>query len=305
MELRVLESDRPRRKRRLPPWLKRPLPTAGMAATSRILAESGVATVCEEARCPNLTECWSRQTATFMIMGDKCTRRCHYCAVVTAKPDALSETEPRRVGKAAAALGLRHVVITAVARDDLPDEGAEHYAACVRAVHEAVPGCTVEVLPADFHARTDCIAALLDAEPEIYNHNLETVERLHPPIRPMGDYGRSLDVIRQVKRIDPKMLTKSGLMAGLGETREELLTAIRDLRRAGCDVLTLGQYLQPSSKHAPVARYYHPDEFEALGAEAETMGFLAVASGPFVRSSYNADSIFERVANMRRQAADG
>jgi lipoic acid synthetase len=305
LELPLLETDQSHRKRRLPPWLKRPLPTAGMAATSRIVAESGVATVCEEARCPNLTECWSRKTATFMIMGDKCTRRCHYCAVETAKPDPLSETEPMRMGKAAAALGLRHVVITAVARDDLADEGAGHYASCVRAVHEAVPGCTVEVLPADFHARPECIATLCEAEPEIYNHNLETVARLHPPIRPLGDYHRSLRVLRRVKETDPQIVTKSGLMAGLGETREELLTAIRNLRSAGCDVLTLGQYLQPSPKHAPVARYYPPKEFDELACEAEAMGFLAVAAGPFVRSSYNADLVFERVEKARRQGGDG
>jgi lipoic acid synthetase len=276
--------------------LKRPLPIGGeMAATRRVVAASGVATVCEEARCPNLTECWSHRTATFMILGDKCTRRCHYCAVHTAKPDPVEADEPQRLATAVAELGLRHVVITAVARDDLEDEGAGQFAACVRAVHEKAPQATVEVLPADFHARRECIETVCAARPDVFNHNLETVERLTPVVRPQAKYGRSLDVLRIVKALRPNMPTKSGLMVGLGETDDELRQSLADLRTAGCDVVTLGQYLQPTPKHAPIARFYRPEEFEALAEACRAMGFLGVASGPFVRSSYNAAEVYDRV----------
>lgn len=299
MELAVLPrtSDGPRR--RLPPWLKRPLPTGDFAHTSRVVEESGVATVCQEARCPNLSECWSKRHATFMILGDKCTRRCHYCAVATARPDPPRAEEPDRLAEAVARLNLRHVVITAVARDDLGDEGAGHFARCVTAIHEQCPTTTVEVLPADFHARRECIAALCEAGPELYNHNLEMVERLTPRIRPQGKYRRSLEVLRIVKEIAPQMITKSGVMVGLGETMEELHCTFEDLRGAGCDVLTIGQYLQPTlDRHAPVARYYTPEEFERLGDYARSLGFVSVASGPFVRSSYNAADVFEE--SLRR-----
>jgi len=283
----------------LPPWLKRPLPTGDFAHTSRVVEESGVATVCQEARCPNLSECWSKRHATFMILGDKCTRRCHYCAVATARPDPPRAEEPDRLAEAVARLNLRHVVITAVARDDLGDEGAGHFARCVTAIHEQCPTTTVEVLPADFHARRECIAALCEAGPELYNHNLEMVERLTPRIRPQGKYRRSLEVLRIVKEIAPQMITKSGVMVGLGETMEELHCTFEDLRGAGCDVLTIGQYLQPTlDRHAPVARYYTPEEFERLGDYARSLGFVSVASGPFVRSSYNAADVFEE--SLRR-----
>jgi len=253
-----------------------------------------VATVCQEARCPNLSECWSKRHATFMILGDKCTRRCHYCAVATARPDPPAADEPDRLAEAVARLNLRHVVITAVARDDLDDEGAGHFARCVTAIHGRCPTTTVEVLPADFHARRECIEALCGAEPELYNHNLEMVERLTPQIRPQGKYRRSLDVLRIVKEIAPQIMTKSGVMVGLGETIEELHRTFEDLRGVGCDVLTVGQYLQPTlDRHAPVARYYTPDEFEQLGDYARDLGFVSVASGPFVRSSYNATEVFE------------
>lgn len=276
--------------------MKRPLPgLADFARTRDIVDTSGVATVCQEARCPNLSECWSKRHATFMILGDRCTRRCHYCAVNTAKPEPPDATEPQRLAEAVAALALKHVVITAVARDDLADEGAGHFAECVRAVREAAPGTTIEVLPADFHARPECIATLVDAGPDLYNHNLEMVERLTWAIRPQGNYRRSLDVLRVVKRLDPATLTKSGVMVGLGETWDELLTAFADLRDAGCDVLTIGQYLQPTlDHHWPVKRYYEPAEFEQLGDAARELGFLSVASGPFVRSSYNAEAVFEQ-----------
>lgn len=293
MELTVLARPSPPQ-RRLPPWLKRPLPSGDFTRTVGVVADSGVATVCQEARCPNLSECWSKRHATFMILGDKCTRRCHYCAVDTARPDPPATDEPRRLAEAVAKLQLRHVVITAVARDDLHDEGAGHFAQCVTAIHETCPTTTVEVLPADFHARPDCIRTLCDAAPELYNHNLEMVERLTPLFRPQGKYQRSLEVLRVAKEIAPHLITKSGLMVGLGETTEELHQSFEDLREVGCDVLTIGQYLQPTlDRHAPVAKYYEPAEFDRLGEQARSLGFVSVASGPFVRSSYNAADVFE------------
>jgi lipoic acid synthetase len=294
VELLVLprRSEGPRR--RLPPWLKRPLPSGDFTQTVRVVEESGVATVCQEARCPNLSECWSKRHATFMILGDKCTRRCHYCAVATARPDPPAADEPDRLAEAVARLRLRHVVITAVARDDLKDEGAGHFARCVTAIHERCLTTTVEVLPADFHARSECIGTLCGTGPELYNHNLEMVERLTPTIRPQGRYRRSLEVLRIAKAIAPQIMTKSGVMVGLGETIDELHRTFQDLRAVGCDVLTVGQYLQPTlDRHAPVVKYYHPDEFEELGEHARGLGFVSVASGPFVRSSYNAAEVFE------------
>jgi len=292
--LNVLPS-RPREPgRRLPTWLRRPLPSGDFGHTRRIVAQSGVATVCEEARCPNLSECWSRRHATFMILGDRCTRRCHFCAVTTARPAPPEADEPRRLADAVARLDLRHVVVTAVARDDLPDEGAGHFARCVREIHERCPHTTVEVLPADFHARPECIETLCAARPELYNHNIETVERLTPTIRPQGRYRRSLSVLHRVKGVEPNLITKSGLMVGLGETRDELHQTLRDLREVSCDVVTIGQYLQPTlDRHAPVVRYYTPEEFDELKTFACSLGFLSVAAGPFVRSSYNAAEVFE------------
>lgn len=281
--------------RRLPAWLKRPMPTAVMATTRRVVNTSGVATVCEEARCPNITECWSHKTATFMILGDRCTRRCHYCAVTTARPDAPAPDEPERLAAAVVELDLRHVVITAVARDDLEDEGAAQFAACVRAVRARMPEATIEVLPADFHARRDCIQQVCAAGPDVFNHNLETVERLTPVVRPQGRYRRSLEVLRLAREFRPSMPTKSGLMVGLGETPGEVRQALIDLRAVGCDVVTLGQYLQPTAQHAPVARYYSPQEFDELAEIARSLGFPGVASGPFVRSSYNAAEVYDRV----------
>lgn len=294
VELPVL-SNEPRPARRLPPWLKRPMPgQADFGRTRAIVAESRVATVCVEARCPNITECWAKRHATFMILGERCTRRCHFCAVETAKPYAPESDEPRRLATAVARLHLNHVVITAVARDDLADEGAGHFAACVTEIRRQCPTTTIEVLPADFHARPECIGALCDARPEIYNHNIETVERLSPCIRPQAKYRRSLDVLKSVKQMAGHVVTKSGVMVGLGETTDELHQTFADLRVVECDVLTVGQYLAPSvGGHAPVARYYTPAEFDALGAVARGMGFVSVASGPFVRSSYNAAEVFD------------
>ena len=304
MELAVLPRTPEGPRRRLPPWLKRPLPAGDFAHTVRVVEESGVATVCQEARCPNLSECWSKRHATFMILGDKCTRRCHYCAVATARPDPPAVDEPDRLAEAVGRLNLRHVVITAVARDDLGDEGAGHFARCVTAIHERCPMTTVEVLPADFHARRECIQALCEAGPELYNHNLEMVERLTPQLRPQGKYRRSLEVLRIVKELAPQIMAKSGVMVGLGETIEELHRSFDDLRAVGCDVLTVGQYLQPTlDRHTPVARYYPPEEFERLGEYARGLGFVSVASGPFVRSSYNAAEVFEE--SRRRYLSRG
>jgi lipoic acid synthetase len=274
--------------------------------TRRIVADSQVATVCQEARCPNLSECWAKRHATFMILGDKCTRRCHYCAVSTARPEPPEADEPQRLGEAVAALRLSHVVITAVARDDLPDEGAAHFAACVRAVRAASPGTTIEVLPADLHARLECLQALCASQPDLFNHNIETVERLTPIVRPQAKYRRSLEVLRIAKELDANVITKSGLMVGLGESVEELVQTFADLRAVGCDVLTIGQYLQPTRDgHAPVEKFYSPEEFDALRVQAEALGFLSVASGPFVRSSYNAGEVFARTRTVRAQRTAG
>lgn len=304
MQLTVLDTNEGEPARRLPPWLKRPLPSGDFSQTRGIVAASGVATVCEEARCPNLSECWSKRHATFMILGDKCTRRCDFCAVETAKPDPPEIDEPSRLAEAVQRLNLRHVVITAVARDDLNDEGAGHFAECVREIHRLCPTTTVEVLPADFHGRRECIQTLCDARPELYNHNLETVARLTSRIRPAARYRRSLDVLATVKELDPQLITKSGMMVGLGETMDELRESFRDLRSVGCDVLTLGQYLQPTlTHHAAVERYYPPEEFEELGEYARSLGFLSVASGPFVRSSYNAAEVFEESRRRKGSTA--
>lgn len=289
-------ADEPTHGRRLPPWLKRPMPAGqALAQTRKLINGLKLNTVCVEARCPNLTECWSRKTATFMILGEKCTRACKFCAIHTARPDAPEADEPQRMAEAAAHLGLKHVVITSVARDDLPDEGAGHFAACIRAVKESRPGVTVEVLTPDFHARPDCVATVLAAEPEVFNHNVETVARLHKPVRPQAKYERSLATLRVSKELRPDIRTKSGVMVGLGETRDELLEVFRDLRAVGCDLLTIGQYLRPmrSPRHVPVLKFYTPEEFTELATAAEELGFAGVASGPFVRSSYFAETLYK------------
>ncbi|MGE0481398.1 MAG: lipoyl synthase [Phycisphaerae bacterium] len=286
-------------RRRLPPWLKRPMPTSEMLQTRQLLNGLKLTTVCVEARCPNLTECWSRGTATFMVLGDRCTRRCHFCAVGTQKPLPVEIDEPERLAEAAAHLGLRHVVITSVARDDLKDEGATHFANCIRAVRQRLPEATIEVLVPDFHGRANLIGIVCDARPEVYNHNLETVERLQKKTRPAARYARSLEVLRTVKRVAPAIKTKSGLMVGLGETWDELVQALRDLRAHDCEMLTVGQYLRPGDDHLEVERFYTPDEFERLGKLAEELGFAAVASGPFVRSSYFAETLFSDTDVLR------
>jgi len=276
---------------RLPEWLRVRLPESDSYGRTRaLLAELQLHTVCESARCPNHWECWSRGTATFMIAGDRCTRACRFCAVTTAKPLPLDPDEPARVAEAAHRMKLRHVVITAVARDDLPDGGAEHFRRTIEAVRARLPGAVIEVLVPDFNDRDAAIDTVLAARPHIFNHNLETVRRLTPQVRSRATYDRSLSVLRKAKaRGGPRLYTKSGLMLGLGETEAELLEALRDLRAAGCDLLTLGQYLQPTLRHLPVVEFVPPERFARLGARARELGFVHVASGPLVRSSYHAD----------------
>jgi lipoyl synthase len=276
---------------RIPEWLRLKLPTSNtFAETANLLKDLRLHTVCESARCPNHWECWSKGTATFMIAGDRCTRACGFCAVTTAKPLALEADEPQRVAEATRRMGLKHVVITAVARDDLPDGGAEHFRRSIAAVREQNPGIIIEVLVPDFLDHDESIDTVLTANPHIYNHNLETVRRLTPSVRHRATYDRSLSVLLKVKhKRGDTIYTKSGLMLGLGETREELATALQDLRRARCDILTLGQYLQPTLRHLPVVEFIPPARFAEYGQLARAMGFLHVASGPMVRSSYHAD----------------
>jgi lipoic acid synthetase len=280
-----------RDRRRLPEWLKRPIPAAGGTYfTKRLIAELGLETICESARCPNRSECWTRRTATFMILGDVCTRPCGFCAVKRGHPAAVAVDEPDRLAEACARLGLRHVVITSVTRDDLADGGAEHFRQCILAVR-ARTGATIEVLTPDFDGNTAAIDCVLSAAPEVFNHNLETVARLQQHVRRKSQYDVSLGVLGHAKRRGPGVRTKSGLMLGLGETTEETIETLADLRSIGCDFVTLGQYLQPSPRHLPVVRYLPPQEFDALGALARSLGFAQVASGPFVRSSYHADEM--------------
>ncbi len=276
---------------RLPEWLRITLPRSNSFARTRLLLnELQLHTVCESAKCPNHWECWSRGTATFMIAGEHCTRACRFCAVPTAKPLPLEEDEPGRVAEAVRRMGLKHVVITAVARDDLTDGGAEHFRKTVTAVRQLNPGVVIEVLTPDFNDRDTSIDQVLESSPQIFNHNLETVRRLTPSVRSRATYDRSLNVLRKVKeKRGDAIYTKSGLMLGLGETETELMTAMADLRSVKCDLLTMGQYLQPTLAHLPVADFVTPDKFAALGETARGMGFLHVASGPMVRSSYHAD----------------
>jgi len=276
---------------RLPAWLRTRLPTTDTFAHTRaLLDELRLHTVCQSAACPNHWECWSKGTATFMIGGDRCTRACGFCAVTTAKPLPLDADEPARVAEATRRLRLRHVVITAVARDDLSDGGADHFRRTVEAVRALNPGTVIEVLTPDFNARAAAVNTVLAACPHIFNHNLETVRRLTPIVRSRATYDRSLAVLAQVKAAPGQpVYSKSGLMLGLGETEAEIFTALADLREVGCDLLTLGQYLQPTLRHLPVAEFVTPEKFAEYGARARHMGFHHVASAPMVRSSYHAD----------------
>jgi len=278
-------------RRRLPEWLRLKLPTSdGFARTRSLLEELKLHTVCESARCPNHWECWSKGTATFMIAGDRCTRACGFCAVTTAKPFALEADEPARVAEATRRMGLKHVVITAVARDDLADGGADHFRRTIEAVRALSPQTVVEVLTPDFNDRDTAIETVMVGKPDIFNHNLETVRRLTPAVRSRATYDRSLSVLRKVRVwCGDSIYTKSGLMLGLGELEDEVFTAMRDLRAVGCDILTLGQYLQPTRQHLPVREFISPEKFEQFGLRARELGFIHVASGPLVRSSYHAD----------------
>ena len=280
--------------RRLPQWLRREVPKGNFNHfTDSLLAELKLETVCDNAKCPNRMECYSQKTATFMIMGNVCTRPCGFCAVSRGRPGALEVDEPQRVAEAAARLGLKHVVITSVTRDDLPDGGAEHFYQCVIAVRERT-GATVEVLTPDFVQQKDALKRVVEAVPEVFNHNMETVPRLYRRVRgPKSDYQWTLEMLRRIKEMNPAIKTKSGLMLGLGETQEEVLDCLADLLAVGCDFLTLGQYLQPGPKYLPVVEYITPEVFAELGKQAKAMGFKKVASGPFVRSSYHAREMAE------------
>ncbi len=289
-----VNSPDPATVRRLPPWLRREIPKGNSNHfTDSLLSELKLETVCENAKCPNRMECYSQKTATFMIMGNVCTRPCGFCAVSRGRPGALELDEPQRVAEAAARLGLKHVVITSVTRDDLPDGGAEHFYQCVLAVRERT-GATVEVLTPDFVQQKDALERVVAAVPEVFNHNMETVPRLYRRVRgPKSDYQWTLQLLRRVKELNPAVKTKSGLMLGLGETREEVLDCLADLLQVGCDFLTLGQYLQPGPKYLPVVEYITPEAFAEWGKLAKSMGFKKVASGPFVRSSYHAREMAE------------
>ncbi len=279
---------------RLPKWLKRNLPTgSGLQFTSQLINDLRLETVCESAKCPNRLECWSQKTATFMILGNVCTRPCGFCSVPKGKTEALEIDEPDRVAEAAARLNLRHVVITSVTRDDLPDGGADHFYRCVLAVRERT-GAAVEVLTPDFIDKPRAIERVMESAPEVFNHNTETVPRLYRTVRGRkSDYRWTLELLRRAKQLRPESKTKSGLMLGLGESWDELLDVLADLLDVGCDMLTLGQYLQPTPQHLPVVRYLPPDEFDELGRVAKAMGFRRVASGPFVRSSYHAGEMVD------------
>ena len=286
--IKVVPTEQPLRK---PEWIRiRLSANPDVDRIKQILRRRNLASVCEEASCPNLSECFSHGTATFMVMGEICTRRCPFCDVAHGKPNPLDPDEPRQLAEAVAEMKLRYVVVTSVDRDDLKDSGAGHFAACIDAVRSLNPSTTLEVLVPDFRGRMDvALSILANTPPDVFNHNLETVPRLYKKARPGADYAWSLDLLARYKELQPSVLTKSGLMLGLGETYEEVVEVMRDCREHRVDMLTLGQYLQPSRDHLPVDRYVHPDEFNALADEAKALGFKQVASGPLVRSSYQAD----------------
>jgi lipoic acid synthetase len=291
---KAASSPLPHRK---PDWLKRRLPTGEAFNQVRELIAAGrLHTVCQEAKCPNIWECYSHGTATFLIMGERCTRDCRFCSVAPGRPEPLDPDEPVRVAEAVERMGLNYAVVTSVTRDDLPDGGAAHFAATIGAIRRRVPGAQIEVLVPDFQGDAAALATVLAARPNVFNHNLETVPRLYPLVRPQADYRRSLELLRRSGVLAPSIPTKSGLMLGLGEKPEELRQTLLDLREAGCRILTLGQYLQPSPAHLPVEAYVPPDDFENWREAALEMGFSEVASAPFVRSSYHAKESFRALA---------
>ena len=283
-----------------PEWIRVKAPTSPeYAETKRIVRERGLVTVCEEAACPNIGECWKKKHATMMILGAVCTRACSFCNVATGMPDKLDPHEPEKVADAAAAMGLQHVVITSVDRDDLDDGGADHFARVIRALRERCPGTTIEVLTPDFLRKEGALELVVAAKPDVFNHNLETVPRLYPTIRPGARYFHSLRLLQRVKELDPTLFTKSGLMVGLGENRLEIMQVMDDMRSANIDFLTIGQYLQPSPKHAALDRFVTPAEFDEYAATAKAKGFLLVASSPLTRSSYHADRDFAALRDAR------
>jgi len=276
--------------RRLPTWLKVKMPSGpNYSKLQTLIKTQGLHTVCEEARCPNIGECWEKETATFMILGDICTRACTYCAVTTGRPTNLDLEEPKRLANTVKILGLKYAVITSVNRDDLPDGGAFIFAQCIRQIKKRVPTCKVEVLTPDFQGDWKALKIVTDANPETFNHNIETVKRIFPRVRAKGDYQLSLRLLDRVKDFMPDGVTKSGMMVGLGETKTEIIETMEDLLQHRCDLLTIGQYLRPSQKHAPISKWYTPEEFADLEKIGMEMGFKHVASGPLVRSSYHAD----------------
>jgi lipoyl synthase len=286
---------------RKPEWLRVRAPgSPGYAATRDIVRANGLVTVCEEAACPNIGECWSQSHATFMIMGEICTRACAFCNVATGKPGPLEASEPQRVAEAVRKMGLKHVVVTSVDRDDLADGGAAHFAAVVRAIRAAAPTTTIEILTPDFHRKPGAPEVVIESRPDVFNHNLETVPRLYLSVRPGARYYHSLRLLERVKEQDPVQFTKSGLMVGLGETKEEVMQVMDDMRSAGVDFITIGQYLQPTRKHAPIDRFWHPDEFRALEEIARAKGFLMVSASPLTRSSHHAGEDFARLQAARR-----
>ena len=277
-------------KPRVPEWLKVRAPgSPRYIELKQVMRSQSLHTVCEEAHCPNIGECWQLGTATFMILGDICTRACRYCAVTTGKPTGIDLGEPARLADTVQSMNLSYCVITSVNRDDLADGGAFIFASCIKKIRERAPGCKVEVLIPDFEGSWTALQKVVDTKPEVLNHNIESSKRVFPKVRPRGDYQLSLDLLAKAKEMDPTIVTKSGIILGMGEQKEEVLETMMDLRGVDCDLLTIGQYLRPSAKHLPIDRFYHPDEFAELGKAGEAMGFKHVASGPLVRSSYHAD----------------
>ncbi|MEW6615721.1 MAG: lipoyl synthase [Thermodesulfobacteriota bacterium] len=287
---------------RFPSWLKKDISRGkGLFKVKNILSDLRLNTVCQSAKCPNIGECFGGGAATFMIMGTICTRDCRFCAIHGGTPNPLELDEPLRVAQAAKVLGLTYVVVTSVTRDDLPDGGAEHFSKTVTAIREVLPDSKVEVLVPDFKGSHDAVREVVKSSPTVFNHNMETVSRLYSMTRPGADYCRSLNVLGFAKNLDSDIVTKSGLMLGLGETREEILCSMKDLRNVGCDVLTMGQYISPSDRHFPEERFLYPDEFKKLESIGKEMGFLGVASGPFVRSSYHAGRLLERILQQQEK----
>ena len=289
VQIKPSPSHPPAEASRKPPWLKVKAPGGpNYVALKHLMRDLKLHTVCEEAHCPNIGECWEHKAATFMILGDVCTRNCAYCAVAHGTPAALDANEPRRLADAVAQMGLKHVVITSVDRDDLPNGGAEVFAACIAEIRARLPETSVEVLIPDFKGNPEALRLIVDAKPDILNHNLETIARLYRIARPGGRYARALELLDRAKDMNPDLLTKSGIIVGLGEDWDELLVAMRDLRSARVDILTIGQYLRPSDQHLPIARWYTPDEFAELKRYGMSLGYRHVESGPLVRSSYHA-----------------